>query len=58
MNVELETRKDYFWIYVAVATVFLVGVIMMVKLSEEDKYDPIRQQLSEEAAAMNIRVVK
>ncbi|MVF23379.1 hypothetical protein EVC37_17405 [Methylocaldum sp. BRCS4] len=58
MNVENQAvRKDYFWIYVALATIALVGVIAMVKLSENDKYDPIRQQLSEEAAQMNIRVL-
>ncbi|MBP1150246.1 MULTISPECIES: hypothetical protein [Methylocaldum] len=58
MNVENQAvKKDYFWIYVALATIALVGVIAMVKLSENDKYDPIRQQLSEEAAQMNIRVL-
>lgn len=58
MNVENQVeKKDYFWLYVALATIALVGVIAMVKLSENDKYDPIRQQLSEEAAKMNIRVL-
>ncbi len=57
-NVENQIeKKDYFWIYVALATVALVGVIAMVKLSENEKYDPIRQQLAEEAAQMNIRVL-
>lgn len=49
--------KDYFWIYVVCVTLALVGIIAMVKLSENDKYDPIRAQLSEEAARMNIRVL-
>ncbi|BBA34989.1 uncharacterized protein sS8_3046 [Methylocaldum marinum] len=58
MNVENQVeKKDYFWLYVALATLALVGAIAMVKLSENDKYDPIRQQLSEEAAKMNIRVL-
>jgi hypothetical protein len=58
MNVENQVeKKDYFWLYVALATIALVGVIIMVKLSENEKYDPIRQQLSEEAAQMNIRVL-
>jgi len=58
MNVENQAaRKDYFWVYVALATIALVGVIAMVKLSENDKYDPIRQQQAEEAAQMNIRVL-
>lgn len=58
MNVENQIeKKDYFWVYVALATVALVGAIVMVKLSENDKYDPIREQLAEEAAQMNIRVL-
>jgi bacteriorhodopsin len=57
MNVDTEAKKDYFWLYVAVATIALVLVIAMVKLSENEKYDPIRQQQAEEAAKMNIRVL-
>jgi hypothetical protein len=49
--------KDYFWLYVLGVTLALVGIIAMVKLSENDKYEPIRAQLSEEAAKMNIRVL-
>jgi hypothetical protein len=60
MNMEnqQEQKKDYFWLYIALVTVALVGVIGMAKLSENEKYDPIRQQLDEEAAQMNIRVLK
>jgi bacteriorhodopsin len=50
-------QKDYFWAYVAGATLALLAVMAMVKLSENEKYDPIRQQLAEEAAQMNIRVL-
>jgi ABC-type microcin C transport system permease subunit YejB len=61
MNIDqthMQTReKDYFWLYVLCVTLALVGIIAMVKLSENDKYDPIRAQLSEEAAKMNIRVL-
>jgi hypothetical protein len=57
MNTELQARKDYFWVYVAGATLALVATVGMVKLSENDKYDPIRQQQAEEAAQMNIRVL-
>lgn len=57
MNTETKTRMDYFWVYVAGATLALLAAIGMVKLSENDKYDPIRQQLAEEAAQMNIRVL-
>ena len=36
----------------------LVSAILMVKLSENEKYDPIIQQQQEEMARMNIRVVQ
>jgi hypothetical protein len=58
MNMENERKKDYFWLYIAGVTIVLVGIIGMAKLSENEKYDPIRQQLNEEAAQMNIRVLK
>lgn len=57
MSAEVEQKKDYFWLYVGGATLALLVAIGMVKLSENDKYDPIRQQQSEEAAQMNIRVL-
>lgn len=57
MNEETQTGKDYFWIYVALATAALVGVVVMAKLSENEKYDPIRAQQNEEVARMNIRVL-
>jgi hypothetical protein len=43
---------------VASFTLALVGVILMVKLSENEKFEPIKQQLAEEAQQMNIRVIK
>lgn len=58
MSANIEQKKDYFWIYVAGFTVALVAVVAMVKMSENEKYEPIKQQLSEESAKMNIRVVK
>lgn len=58
MNAPIEIqKKDFFWVYVGLATIALVSAVAMVKLSENDKYDPIRQQLAEEAAQMNIRVL-
>jgi hypothetical protein len=57
MSTEIQPRKDYFWVYIAGVTLALVTTIGMVKLSENDKYDPIRQQQAEEAAQMNIRVL-
>jgi len=58
MNAQVEANKDHFWLYVAGATIALVGAILMVKLSENEKYDPIIQQQQEEMARMNIRVVQ
>lgn len=57
MSEQPTPAKDYFWFYVAGALIALIGVIGMVKLSENDKYDPIRKQLAEESAQMNIRVL-
>ncbi|QSA95981.1 hypothetical protein [Methylococcus sp. EFPC2] len=51
-------ERDYFWLYVAVVTIALVGVILMVKQSETEKYEPIQQQQNEESAKMNIRILK
>lgn len=53
-----EQPKDYFWLYVAALTIALVGIIAMVKMSENEKYEPIKQQLDEESSKMNIRVIK
>ena len=58
MSANIEKNKDYFWIYVAGFTIALVAVIAMVKMSENEKYEPIKQQLSEESAQMHIRVIK
>ena len=58
MSAEVEPKKDFYWLYVAGITLVLVGVIAMVKLSENEKYDPIRQQQDEESQLMNIRILK
>jgi hypothetical protein len=58
MSVVNEQKRDFYWLYVIAVTIVLVGVIVMVKLSENEKYDPIRQQQNEESAKMNIRVLK
>lgn len=57
MNTETGHRKDYFWAYVAGVALAAIAVITMAKISENDKYDPIRQQQNEEIARMNIRVL-
>jgi len=53
-----EQTKDKFWVYVGLITVTLVSVLVMVKMSENDKFAPIKQQLEEETAQMNIRVIR
>lgn len=58
MSEATEQQKDYFWLYVAGATIALVLVIVLAKMSENEKYEPIKQQLSEESSKMNIRVIK
>ncbi len=58
MSAYIENKKDYFWIYVAGFTIALVGTIALVKLSENEKYQPIKQQLAEESGKMNIRVIR
>ncbi len=53
-----ETKvKDRFWLYVSGTIFTLLVVIAMVKQSETEKFAPIKQQLEEEAAQMNIRVL-
>ncbi|HEY8219243.1 MAG TPA: hypothetical protein VIF86_04010 [Methylobacter sp.] len=49
--------KDRFWLYVGGTIATLLIVIAMVKQSENEKFAPIKQQLEEETAQMNIRVL-
>ena len=49
--------KDKFWLYVGGTIFTLLLVIAMVKKSEQEKFSPIKQQLQEEKALMNIRVL-
>ncbi|MFI3157891.1 MAG: hypothetical protein QX199_17225 [Methylococcaceae bacterium] len=56
MNEEAQT-KDKFWLYVGCTVFSLLVVIALVKQSENEKFAPIKQQLEEEAALMNIRVL-
>lgn len=58
MSAQVEESRDYFWIYVGIATIALVGAVVVAKVSENEKYDPIRQQLDQEAAQMHIKVLK
>lgn len=52
-----QPEKDHFVLYISLATVVAVGALLAVKLNENDKFAPIRQQLEEERQAMNIRVL-
>jgi hypothetical protein len=56
MNEETQ-QKDRFWLYVGAITLALVTVLIMVKKSEDEKFAPIKQQVEEEIAQMNIRVL-
>jgi hypothetical protein len=50
-------EKDHFVLYLVLATVALVGAILAVKLNENEKFAPIKEQLVEENRLMNIRVI-
>ena len=53
-----ETQvKDKFWLYVGCTVFVLIAVMIMIKLSENEKFSPIKKQLEEETAMMNIRVL-
>lgn len=54
---EEAQKKDNFWLYVGLVTVALVAVLIMVKQNENEKFAPIKQQLEENTALMNIRVL-
>jgi len=56
MSEEIQ-KKDNFWLYVGLITAALVTVLIMVKQSENEKFAPIKQQLEESTALMNIRVL-
>ncbi len=56
MNTE-EQQKDKFWLYVGCTLFVILTGIFMVKQSENEKFAPIKQQLNEENAQMNIRVL-
>lgn len=56
MSEETQT-KDKFWLYVGGTVFSLLVVIALVKQSESEKFAPIKQQMEEEAAQMNIRVL-
>ncbi len=52
-----EPKKDYSVFYIAGVALLSVAVIVAVKMTENEKFAPIKQQLEEEATQMNIRVI-
>jgi hypothetical protein len=52
-----QQTTDKFWIYVGATIFSLILVIGFVKESENDKFAKIKQQMEEERALMNIRVL-
>jgi formate hydrogenlyase subunit 3/multisubunit Na+/H+ antiporter MnhD subunit len=57
-TIEETQEKDYFILYIALTAVVLIGVLLMVKSSENDKFAPIKAQLVEERNLMDIRVTR
>ena len=55
--IQEETKKDKFWLYVGMTMFVLITTLVLVKMNEDEKFAPIKQQLEEEAAQMNIRVL-
>ncbi len=56
--IEEKLEKDNFVLYVALVAIVAIGVILMVKKSESDKFAPIKERVNEEISQMNIRVLK
>ena len=51
-------EKDYFVLYLTLAVIVAIGAILAVKLNENEKFAPIKQQVDEENRLMNIRVIR
>ncbi len=56
ISVEAQ-NKDRFWLYVGITVFVIVTGILLIKQSENEKFAPIKQQVQEEIAQMNIRVL-
>ncbi|MDD1613530.1 MAG: hypothetical protein LUP98_02625 [Methylococcaceae bacterium] len=54
---EETQQKDRFWLYVGVTVIVILTGILLIKQSENEKFAPIKQQVEEENAQMNIRVL-
>jgi hypothetical protein len=56
--IEEKQEKDNFVLYVALVAFVAIGIILMVKKTENDKFAPIKERVNEEITQMNIRVLK
>lgn len=54
---EEHAEKDYFTFYIAGLALVIISVIGAIKMSENEKFAPIKEQLKEESSQMNIRVI-
>ena len=54
---EETQQKDQFWLYVSITIFVIVTGILLIKQSENEKFAPIKHQVEEENAQMNIRVL-
>jgi hypothetical protein len=54
---EQEQTIDRFWLYVGGTMVVIITAILLIKQSENEKFAPIKQQVEQENAQMNIRVL-
>lgn len=55
---EVIKEKDYFVLYVALTAAFFIGILLVVKSSENEKFAPIKEQLVQERQVMDIRVLR
>ncbi|MDD1618336.1 MAG: hypothetical protein LUQ52_02220 [Methylococcaceae bacterium] len=58
MSEVVAQQKDKFWLYVGITMFVIVTGILLIKQSENEKFAPIKQQVEEENAQLNIRVLK
>ncbi|MDT8406203.1 MAG: hypothetical protein RQ715_03025 [Methylococcales bacterium] len=52
-----EQKKDLFWVYVGGVAVALITVLLLVKMNENEKFEPIKEQIDSDLAQMNIRIL-
>jgi cytochrome b subunit of formate dehydrogenase len=55
---EETQQKDRFWLYVGITVFVIVTGILLIKQSENEKFAPIKRQVEQENAQLNIRILK